>query len=160
MPHKGALGTPMSQSHEPEAGIERKLRKKQPAQPLAGVIHCRGGPLKIVRSGETDHPVSQVLLLQQDEDDENDDDAGRRQRMDERSNQRPKRLKRARIWLADLDGYRLFRRCGCRRGPHNRALAPRPFQLVAHRTSEACSSVPPPLVTPFSACTFSLSVDW
>jgi hypothetical protein len=27
--------------------------------------------------GETDHPVSQVLLLQQDEDDKNDDDAGR-----------------------------------------------------------------------------------
>jgi hypothetical protein len=30
-----------------------------------------------VRSGETDHPVSQVLLLQRDEDDKNDDDAGR-----------------------------------------------------------------------------------
>jgi hypothetical protein len=62
--------------HEPKAGIERELREKQPAQPPARVIYCRGGTLKVVCFGETDHPVSQVLLLQQDEDDKNDDDAG------------------------------------------------------------------------------------
>jgi len=59
--------------------------------------------LKIVRTGNPDEPISQVLLLQQDEDDENKDDARCREGLDQRRYQCRERLKRAGIWLSHFN---------------------------------------------------------
>jgi hypothetical protein len=102
-------------SHEPdtaswganlfvEAGIQRKLRQEQAAQPLSRVVKGRRRALEVMGARESDQPVSQVLLLKQNKDDEEDNNSGRGQGLDEWRDEAREHLEGAWIWLPDLNG--------------------------------------------------------
>ena len=67
-----------------EPGIERELSQEQAAETAAGIVKRGRSALQVLRAGEADQPVSEILLLKQNEYNEDDDDSGRRQRLDQR----------------------------------------------------------------------------
>ena len=62
----------------PKAALRASCVRNSLLRRLGGIVERRGGLLQVVRAGEADQAVPQVLPLQQDEDHEDDDDPGRR----------------------------------------------------------------------------------
>ena len=71
-----------------EVGCARRTAqlRREPggAEALGGVVHRHGGAVEVVRAGEPDQAVAQVLPLHQDEHQHHEHDAGGGQRVDDR----------------------------------------------------------------------------
>ena len=97
-----------------EAGVERGLREQIAAETPSGVIQTLGGALQIVRAGEANEPVTNILPLEQEEHHEDDDDAGGCQRLNQRADDGLDDLQCRRIGLMYFDRHRLRRLGGMR----------------------------------------------
>ena len=114
MPHRIALGTPISHrpdsDNDAEASVQKELNQEKPAKAARCVIKGGRGTLQVMRTGQPDQPITKILALKQNEDDKNDDDARCCERMEQRRNKALQTLQRAWIGLTDFHGNGFGRR--------------------------------------------------
>src|SRR5208283_3026037 len=110
---------------------ERDLSEEKPAEPLSRVVECCSRALNILRAGESDQPVPQILPLSENEDDKNHDDRTGGEGTNQRRDDGPERLQSAGGRFRDFHLNGLAGSCtGRRQSSARRSAALRAVELA------------------------------
>ena len=117
----------------PKRRVDGELREKILTESPPGVVERDRGPVKVLRSEETNEPVAQILLLHQDEHRHDDDDERGGEGIQDRCEYGPGEIQRRGRRGLDLHKLRLGRNSRIRFGRSRRGIGCSAHLLVEAR---------------------------